>query len=103
MSTSPPGPRPGMQTVLPRRVWRGADTRALSDGIRSVKTMETKDERKVVWTLPPGGSGDTSPLRILAATAGTLGTPGQRGHPRIYHTGGIVLGLRAAARRCTFC
>ena len=58
MSTqTPPGPKPGMQTVLPRRVCRAARTRELRDGVRSAKNTETKGERKVIWTLPAGGSG----------------------------------------------
>src|SRR5215813_11606983 len=67
---TPPGPKPGMRTVLPRRVCRAGRTRELSEGIRSAKYTETKDERKVIETWAPG---------VLTAAAGTPDTAGHAG------------------------
>src|SRR5262249_49497168 len=103
MSTqTPPGPKPGMQTVLPRRVCRVARTRKLREGIRSAKNKETKDERKVICTLPTGGSGEEPsafsrpPLHAgYGQACCTI--------PRYHAGGGLVPGLQPAAHRTMFC
>src|SRR5215475_339023 len=99
---TPPGPKPGMRTLLARRVCRAAWTRELRGGIRSAKNRETKDERKVICALPTGGSQEEPP-GILAAAAGTLDTAGMPGHPGYHTDGGLLLGLRPAAHRTMFC
>ena len=92
MSTqTPPGPKPGMQTVLPRRVCRAARTRELRDGIRSAKNTETKDERKVICTLPTRRLRE-EPIGILTAAAGTLNM--------VRHAGPSP-GCRACGGACT--
>src|SRR5215831_10066024 len=103
MSTqTPPGPKPGMQTVLPRRVCRAARTRELRNGVRSAKNTETKGEHKVIWTLPPGGSGEEPPAFSRLAVARRIRW-GILGHPGYHAGGGLVLGLRPAAHRRMFC
>src|SRR5215468_3160345 len=82
---TPPGPKPGMRTLLARRVCRAARTRELRDGIRSAKNRETKDERKVICTLPTGG-----PRRAARHSYGYRWHAGygRACGPSGYHTGG---------------
>src|SRR5215831_4715745 len=99
---TPPGPKPGMRTLLARRVCRAARTRELRGGVRSAKNRETKDERKVICTLPTGGPREGrsafSRLPLARWTRSDM-----LAYPWYHAGGGLVLGLRPAAHRTMFC